>query len=431
MNKKGFLILVLIMMLVLQSMVFAIGQDEVQNEGPITMRFSWWGGDARHQATLKAIDVYMAKNPNVKIEAEYGGFSSYYEKLVTQLAGNTAPDIIQIDYKWVHELASQGKFFVDMNKVGKAIDTSGFDSNFLGSYCSDGDYLLGLPAGVSALVLCTNEDLLKEAGIASDIDWNWDNLMEAGKKFHSENPKEYLFVIQPQQFVYLVKIMLQQINGNTLIKDDNSLGFSKDEMIEIYSYIKAGIDNGLFPPFEEIVLFDNVGWEQNPSWLAGKYGFSSNWAAGIPLSVKACDFAVGVNRFPISSDAVTPGLLVTPSTIISVNEASDYKDEALAFVNWFFNDAEAIAILGDSRGVPTTDKARTILAEQNILNPLVSKGTEMSVPFSGKADNAQSLNSEVTALLKESILSVGYGKVSVPKAVETLMEDLNDIIARL
>ena len=32
-----------------------------------TLRFSWWGGGARHDATLKAIAAFEAKNPGVKI----------------------------------------------------------------------------------------------------------------------------------------------------------------------------------------------------------------------------------------------------------------------------------------------------------------------------------------------------------------------------
>ena len=35
----------------------------------ITLRFSWWGGDSRHQATMAVIEQYMELHPNVKIEA--------------------------------------------------------------------------------------------------------------------------------------------------------------------------------------------------------------------------------------------------------------------------------------------------------------------------------------------------------------------------
>ena len=62
----------------------------------VTLRFSWWGSDSRHGALLDVIDAYQAKNPNVKIEAEYQGYDGYYEKIMTTLSSNTAPDIIQL-----------------------------------------------------------------------------------------------------------------------------------------------------------------------------------------------------------------------------------------------------------------------------------------------------------------------------------------------
>ena len=61
-----------------------------------TLRFSWWGGDERHEATLAVIEQYQNENTGISIEGEYSGWDGYLEKLTTQLAAGTAPDIIQI-----------------------------------------------------------------------------------------------------------------------------------------------------------------------------------------------------------------------------------------------------------------------------------------------------------------------------------------------
>ena len=68
--------------------------------GNISLRFCWWGSDTRHEKTLEALAKYEELT-GVHIEGEYSTISSYYEKLVTQLAGGTAPDIIQLDYPWI------------------------------------------------------------------------------------------------------------------------------------------------------------------------------------------------------------------------------------------------------------------------------------------------------------------------------------------
>ena len=59
----------------------------------ITLRFSWWGGDDRHEATLAVIDAYEKEHPNITIEAEYSSYDGYAEKKTTEFASGTAPDI--------------------------------------------------------------------------------------------------------------------------------------------------------------------------------------------------------------------------------------------------------------------------------------------------------------------------------------------------
>ena len=46
----------------------------------LLLRFSWWGGDERNEATLKVIEAYEKEHPNVTIEAEYSGDDGYQAK---------------------------------------------------------------------------------------------------------------------------------------------------------------------------------------------------------------------------------------------------------------------------------------------------------------------------------------------------------------
>ena len=82
--------------------------------GDVTLRFAWWESDARHEATLAAISKYMELYPNVKIEGEYQGYDGYQQKLMTQFAGGTEPDLMQLDYYWNPQWVGQEDLFVDM-----------------------------------------------------------------------------------------------------------------------------------------------------------------------------------------------------------------------------------------------------------------------------------------------------------------------------
>jgi multiple sugar transport system substrate-binding protein len=73
------------------------GAPQASSDGPVTLRFSWWGSDTRHKMTEKLIAAFEAENPNINVEGEYGDWSGYWDKLATQVASQDAPDIIQMD----------------------------------------------------------------------------------------------------------------------------------------------------------------------------------------------------------------------------------------------------------------------------------------------------------------------------------------------
>lgn len=72
------------------------GTEKAEGE-PVELRISWWGSDARHEATLKVLDLFMEKHPNIKVTAEYQGFDGYHDKLMTQISSGTEPDVFQLD----------------------------------------------------------------------------------------------------------------------------------------------------------------------------------------------------------------------------------------------------------------------------------------------------------------------------------------------
>ena len=56
------------------------GSGDSGNGGKVELKFSWWGGDSRHEATEKAIQAFMAKYPDITVTAETGAWSGWEEK---------------------------------------------------------------------------------------------------------------------------------------------------------------------------------------------------------------------------------------------------------------------------------------------------------------------------------------------------------------
>lgn len=108
----------------------AASTSTASSDEQVTLRFAWWGGDERANATMEVINQFMAENPNIKIEAEYGSSDGYHDKLATQLASGTAADIVQVDPETMPTFVATGDYFLDYNDYG--FDLSNFDPNYIG-----------------------------------------------------------------------------------------------------------------------------------------------------------------------------------------------------------------------------------------------------------------------------------------------------------
>jgi oligogalacturonide transport system substrate-binding protein len=395
-----------------------------KKDSDTTLRFSWWGGDSRHEATLKVIELYESKNPGVKVVGEYGGWDGYREKLVTQIAGGTAPDIMQIDQPWLFELSSMGEVFLTID-ASVAIDTSKFDRNFLSSYCLYQNQVKGLPTGLNGETFLVNTALLRRAGVDPNTEWNWDNLFTEGAKVAALGPRNYLLAIDPALTRFVFQKYMSQIAGG-MIDDNKNVLFTEQQAASALTLFKRLLDEKILIPYSDSSLFYQKP-EDNPEWINGNLALMHSWVsnqdrsgAGVPgLTVKS---------LPLMPSAKDSGILVRPSQILSINKNSKNTVAAAKFVDFFFNDPEAAEILGIQRGIPPTSTARELLAAKNLIAPLVEEGTNVALAHMGKPQSVWEMNSEIVDILEDSIGKMAFGQMTPAQAAK----DMRDrIIAKL
>lgn len=391
---------------------------------PVTLRFSWWGGDARHEATIEAAQLYMEKNPNVTIEFEYSGWDGYKDKLVTQLAGGTAPDIMQVNYDWIYDLRDQDQYFTDPREFDGILDLSGFsEASYNG--CWVGDELQGLPSGLSVTTLIVDKPFFEEHNLdySDPTFWTWDKVLEEGIRVHEENPDHYLLNEFPTGASF-VKMLLAQ-KGIEFVDKDYNVSCTEDELLGALNMLKTMIDNNVMLPFEQSAIYAQQ-TEQFPKWLNNEMGMFMQVASTIP---SFADMDLEVMLVPRYEDAVTSGASLYPTNLICINAKSDKQEEAAKFLDFFFNDPEAIEILGDVRGVPPTDAARTQLEEADTLNPLVAKAISLGEEYPGMDFHEASFNSELSKVIDEYIERFGYGEATAEETASELLAELETICA--
>jgi oligogalacturonide transport system substrate-binding protein len=392
-----------------------------------TLRFSWWGGEPRHQATLKVIELYQQKNPGIKIEAEYGGWDGYREKLVTQIAGGTAPDIMQIDQPWLFELSSMGEVFLTIDQ-NVPIDTSRFDRNFLDSYCLFEKQVKGLPTGLNGETFLVNTDLLKKAGVDPNTEWNWDNLFVEGKKVSALGPNHYLLAIDPALTRFLFQKYMSQIAGGMIDENKNIL-FTEQQAEEGLTLFKRLLDEKVLVPYSESSLYYQKP-EENPEWVNGNLGLMHSWVSNQERSGGGLPGLIA-KSLPLMPNAKDSGILVRPSQILTINKNSKNTEAAAKFVDFFFNDPEAAEILGIQRGIPPTTTARELLASKNLINPLVGEGTNIALAHMGKPQSVWEMNTEIVDIMEDCMGKMAFAQISPAQAAKELRDRIAAKLASL
>src|SRR5271166_3362088 len=99
----------------------AFGQEK---ETPL--RFLWWGSEVRKKATLEAMQAYQQDHPGLKMIGISQSGDQYETRLMVQIAGETQPELLQIDPNWLPDFdAASLASFADFRS--EAVDLSSFD----------------------------------------------------------------------------------------------------------------------------------------------------------------------------------------------------------------------------------------------------------------------------------------------------------------
>lgn len=387
----------------------------------VTLRFSWWGTDPRHKATLKAIDAYMKLNPNVKIEAEYMGFDGYYKKLLTQFAGGTAPDVLQYSYEWDNDMSD---FLLDL-KPYKSLDWSNMDASAVKDFATYKDKLIMAPSGEFAAATFYNQAFFEKYGIAADTVWTWDKLLEEGKKVHAKDPNAYLLTADID---VINKLILQpyvaQLTGKNWINDDYTPGFDRDSLLKGLSYLSELYKSGAIEPFGDSSAF--VGkMEQNPKWIKGDIGILIDYIQSYDKYKQAVPGGkLGVSAFPQAPNAAVSGNPIIAGTGFAVSKNSPNAEEAVKFINWLVNDKDAALLLETQRGIPAVSGARKALQDAGKLDPNITKGLDLATKVKAMAPNVLSTNAELAQIVKDTIQKLVYRKETPEQAADEIMKDL-------
>ncbi|MFJ5954397.1 ABC transporter substrate-binding protein [Paenarthrobacter sp. NPDC092416] len=335
------------------------GAEQKSADGKVELRFSWWGGDKRAQLTQAAIAAFEAENPNIKVKAEYGDWSGYWDKLATQVAANDAPDVIQMDEKYITEYSTRGAL-LDLSKYD--IDTSKLDEAALNAG-KGAKGLTGIAAGINAATILANPAVFKAAGVAlpDDKTWTWDDFERIAAEVTSKSPKGTYGAAAYGTDEASLGVWLRQ-NGKSLYTSDGKLGFEPSDIKGYWDFLKELSEKKAVPSASEIVEAEAAPLDQS-GLATGKNGMAFWWSNQLPALEKAAGGELQILRFPSKTGkASDTQLWYKASQFWSASSRTKHPEETAKFINFLTNNVKAGEILLADRGVYPNSEVRDAIA---------------------------------------------------------------------
>lgn len=408
------------------------GKNQGSGNASSALGMKWWGGDARTKAYQAALAEYGRAHKTVTIKTEFSGYDGYFDKLDADVAGGQVADIIQMDTALVSEYAGRGVLRTLDYYVGNRLDLAGFPDALLAAG-KVGGKLYGVPSGTGCALVTYDATVLKGAAVAPpSADWTWTDLATyATKLTKSLGGKVYGVADGGGDDEGAFQIFLRQ-RRKDLFTASGKLGYAASDLAEWLAYWDALRKRHGAAPGEVTSAAHNESGK-NPL-ITGRTAmtFGSGLEISLPpLTSHDLDF-VPVPQGPAGS---VEGQYLSGGVLLSVYNRSSQADAAAGVIGYFAADEAAIKIMGITRGIPPTEKARQIAATQ--LQPAQQRALTATDVVAKRVAAAKSVPppsppkgaSQVKELLFQSNLAVAFGRKTVPAAVESFLAGATSALA--
>jgi multiple sugar transport system substrate-binding protein len=399
------------------------GQGGGGEGGNVELALAWWGNPTRNKNTQAEIDAYMKANPNVKITPQPGEFASYWERLATQTAGGTAPDIIQMDMNFISEYGNRGAL-LDLGSV----DTSKFIEGTVDAGRIDGK-LLGINAGINSLMLVANPSVWKKANMdfPDDTTWTWDEMMEISAEVAAKANVPYgAASIFGQDGPF--GTWLRQ-NGKELFTPDG-LGFEVADA-EAWFEMMVKWEKAKAIGTAQQISEEGIGPSAKPldqsASVVGKAAMQTSNTNQLEAINAASGEKMRMLRFPsLAGRATERKAWYKASMLWSASARTKNPEAAVAWINWFVNSTEAADIDRAERGIPANAEI------QEFVRPKLSEAQQTVAKFIAEIEPEVAATpiapppggGTIAEVMFRNMTNVLFGRASVAEGAKGFVDEL-------
>ncbi len=403
------------------------------SQEPVEIKFSWWGGDSRHEATEAAVAAFMEKYPYITVTTEYGAWSGWEEKQALNIMGGNAADVMQINWNWIESYSGNGTNFANLEDYSDVLDLTQFSDDYLELCKADGK-LMAVPVALTGRLFYWNKTTFDEVGV--DIPTDEESLLAAGAAFKAYNEDYYPLALGEYDRMIFMVYYLESIYGKNWV-EDGQVQYTADEIAEGMEFINKLEENHVIPTLAVINgdMADSL--DKNAKWIDGKYAGIFEWDSSASKFQKAVaestnkpdqEFVIG--EFLKFGDY--NGGFTKISMGLAVSATSEHPKEAAMLINYLLNDEEGIEICGTERGIPCSAAGLAVLNEKGIGDDLVKEANTKVLDYSKFTIDSKFEHNDLKAN-PDGVYYKVFGKLSTgdldaASAAQDLLDGINETL---
>lgn len=400
--------------------VAACGGGGAGADGEVTITFVWWGSDGRANLTKQAVDLFQQRNPKIKVQTSFSAYAAYWEKLATQTAGGNAPDVLNMDGRYLAEYGGRN-VLADLNQgPGKSISLTDVNPELAATGVYQGKRY-AVPWAQNTPAMIYDPAAFTAAGADPANGMTWDQFADATQKVSAASGFSVRGATDFGILDTALEIWLRQ-QGKQLYTPAGKLGFTADDLRRYWRLAGRFRDaKGVSPA--DVTSSYNTSPEQSP---LGKKLTSSEFAYDnlLPAYKTASGKALSVAPYPGDASG-NNGQYRRPAMFLSISARSKAQEAAAKLVDFLINDPDAGRILGTDRGLAPNLKVRAQLAQGATGNDKTLYGYESALePKLGAAPPVPPKGAgSIQKLLQRTYEEVAFGRMSVDDAVSRFMSE--------
>lgn len=405
------------------------GSDNSKAKKKITV--SWWGGESRHEATMKAVEAFENKNSDIDIDVQFGAWDGWENAMTAAFYAGTQSDVIQINWNWLNEYNRDGNLFLDISSVSDYFSLSEYDPEKL-KLCTVNDTLYAIPVSVTGRIFYWNEAVFEKAGITHPVSLS--ELYRAGEIFRDRLGDDYypLALGEYDRMILMVNY-LGNIYGKPWISD-GVLNYSEEELIKGTEFIDSLEKAHVIPSISEISGDGAVTFDKSSKWMNGSYAGIYEWDSAAAKYLQSLSdgsrFTVGEYFEDMGG---SKGGYSKISVAFAISKNTKYPEECARFLDFILNDPEGAVLMGVERGIPLSRSAVRACDEAGLLNGTEAEATRRVQEWSNFSldinfeDPKLKVNPE--GVYYDAFSGLSYGDYSAEEAAHIISEGVKDVLS--